>query len=61
MVDRLFGNRYQGECLFVTNAVPVPVSSEVESMTSVQARTAIDRVTGTVMEATLVHNRVDRG
>ena len=47
IVDRLFGSRYQGECLFVTNAVPV--SSE-ESMSSVQARTAIDRVTETVME-----------
>ena len=48
MVDRLFGSRYQGECLFVTNAVPM--SGEVESATSVQAHTAIDRVTGTVME-----------
>lgn len=48
MVDRLFGSRYQGECLFVTNAVPM--SSEVESASSVQARTAIDRVTKTVME-----------
>ena len=48
MVDRLFGSRYQGECLFVTNAVPE--LSEEESVTSVQTRTAIDRVTGTVME-----------
>ena len=23
IVDRLFGTRYQGECLFVTNALPV--------------------------------------
>ena len=48
MVDRLFGSRYQGECLFVTNAVPM--SPAEKSMTSVQARTAIDRITGTVME-----------
>ena len=59
MVDRLFGSRYQGECLFVTNAVPV--SSEVESATSVQARTAIDRVTGTVMEQHLFTTELTEG
>lgn len=48
VADRLFGSRYQGECLFVTNAAPVP--SDVGNATSVQARTAIDRVTRTVME-----------
>ena len=48
VVDRLFGSRYQGECLFVTNAEPV--SSEEKTVTSVQPRTALDRVTGTVME-----------
>ena len=48
VVDRLFGSRYQGECLFVTNAEPVP--SEEKTVTSVQPRTALDRVTGTVME-----------
>ena len=48
VVDRLFGSRYQGECLFVTNAEPV--SSEEKAVTSVQPRTALDRVTGTVME-----------
>ncbi len=48
IVDRLFGSRYQGECLFVTNAMPV--SSDGEKTTSVQTRTAMDRVTGTVME-----------
>ena len=58
MVDRLFGSRYQGECLFVTNAVPV--SSE-ESMSSVQARTAIDRVTGTVMEQHLFTTELTEG
>ena len=48
VVDRLFGSRYQGECLFVTNAEPVP--SEEKTVTSVQPRTALDRVTGTVAE-----------
>ena len=51
IVDRLFGSRYQGECLFVTNAMPV--SSDGEKTTSVQTRTAMDRVTGTVMEQRL--------
>jgi len=48
IVDRLFGSRYQGECLFVTNAMPV--SSDSENKAVVQTRTAMDRVTGTVME-----------
>ena len=48
IVDRLFGNRYQGQCLFVTNATPV--LSDGEKTTSVQTRTAMDRVTGTVRE-----------
>ena len=48
VVDRLFGSRYQGECLFVTNAEPA--LSEENTVTSVQPRTALDRVTGTVME-----------
>ena len=48
VVDRLFGSRYQGGCLFVANAEPVP--SEENTVTSVQPRTALDRVTGTVME-----------
>ncbi len=59
MVDRLFGSRYQGECLFVTNAVPM--SSAEKSMTSVQARTAIDRVTGTVMEQHLFTTELTEG
>lgn len=48
VVDRLFGSRYQGECLFVTNAESV--ASEEKAVTSVQPRTALDRVTGTVAE-----------
>ena len=48
VVDRLFGTRYQGECLFLTNAVPV--LPKERTVTSVQPRAALDRVTGTVME-----------
>ena len=48
LIDRLFGSRYQGECLFVTNAVPA--ATKPDSTTTVEARTAIDRVTGTVMD-----------
>lgn len=51
IIDRLFGSRFQGECLFVTNAVPVLSNgTEKRTGTSVQPRTALDRVTGTVME-----------
>ena len=48
LIDRLFGSRYQGECLFVANALPT--TSTHASPTTVAARTAIDRVTGTVRE-----------
>ena len=50
IVDRLFGSRYQGECLFITNAMPVSSDSDAENKPVVQTRTAMDRVTGTVME-----------
>ena len=56
-VDRLFGTRYQGECLFLTNAVPVS-SKGKDAATVVQARTAIDRTTGTVMEQHLFTTEV---
>ena len=59
VVDRLFGSRYQGECLFVTNALPV--ASGVTSETPVQARTAMDRVTGTVMEQHLFTTELSQG
>ncbi len=48
IVDRLFGSRYQGECLYVTNAGPVLPKDTTN--TSIQTRTAMDRLTGTVME-----------
>jgi CRISPR/Cas system CSM-associated protein Csm3 (group 7 of RAMP superfamily) len=50
LVDRLFGTRYQGECLFVEDAVPIdgrPIRRWLHS------RTSIDRVTGTARDRTL--------
>lgn len=47
MVDRLFGTRYQGECLFVDNALPRNTAASVSSL---RTRTAVDRVSGTVLE-----------
>ena len=51
LIDRLFGNRYQGECLFVTNALSA--ASPPGDSTVIAARTAIDRVTGVVQEQRL--------
>ena len=59
IVDRLFGSRYQGECLFVTNAMPVAADSEKEG--SIQTRTTIDRVTRTVMEQHLFTTELTEG
>lgn len=59
LIDRLFGTRYQGECLFVTNAVPV--DSDRCSATAIGARTAIDRITGTVMERHLFTTEMVEG
>lgn len=59
IVDRLFGSRYQGECLFVTNAMPV--LPDGEKKTSVQTRIAMDRVTGTVMEQHLFTTELPEG
>lgn len=58
IVDRLFGSRYQGECLFVENALPAP---DEQKNSSVQTRTAIDRVTGTVMEQHLFTTEIIEG
>ena len=59
LVDRLFGSRYQGECLFVSNAVPE--NSRSAAVTPVVTRTAIDRVTGTVKERHLFTTEVVGG
>lgn len=59
VVDRLFGSRYQGECLFVTNATPV--LAEEKTVTTVQPRIALDRVTGTVLEHHLFTTEIAEG
>ena len=56
LVDRLFGTRYQGDCLYVDDALPDPVErARASDETSIvpprlMARTAMDRLTGTVRE-----------
>jgi CRISPR/Cas system CSM-associated protein Csm3 (group 7 of RAMP superfamily) len=55
LVDRLFGTRYQGECLFVEDAVP---ASGATARSVVHSRTAIDRLTGTARHATLFSTEV---
>lgn len=58
IVDRLFGTRYQGDCLFVEDAIP-PKNGEVSS--AIHSRTAIDRVSGTAKHATLYSTEVAVG
>ena len=70
VVDRLFGSRFQGDCLFVDNAMPASAEGQGDqdqAETSgpdeaagtreyprvVRARTAMDRLTGTVKEGHL--------
>jgi len=50
VVDRLFGSRFQGECLFIDHALP---AEDSEILTGSITRTAIDRVTGTVKKGHL--------
>ena len=59
IVDRLFGSRYQGECLFVENARLASSDEAINS--SVQTRTAIDRLTGTVRERHLFTTEIIDG
>jgi CRISPR/Cas system CSM-associated protein Csm3 (group 7 of RAMP superfamily) len=63
MVDRLFGSRFQGECLFMDNALP---PAGLQSLSDHQAstlrtRTALDRVTGTVREGHLFTTELVEG
>jgi CRISPR/Cas system CSM-associated protein Csm3 (group 7 of RAMP superfamily) len=44
LIDRLFGSRYQGECLFVEDALP---AAESPGRIWPHSRTSIDRLTGT--------------
>lgn len=49
LIDRLFGTRYQGECMFVDDAMPVTRNTPTRPFT----RTAMDRATGTARQQTL--------
>jgi CRISPR/Cas system CSM-associated protein Csm3 (group 7 of RAMP superfamily) len=59
LIDRLFGSRYQGECLFVEDAVPQQEGMRFDSR--IHSRTSIDRVTGTARERTLFVTEVASG
>jgi CRISPR/Cas system CSM-associated protein Csm3 (group 7 of RAMP superfamily) len=50
LIDRLFGSRFQGDCLFVEDAVPAVVGRQRPLLHS---RTSIDRVSGTARDRTL--------
>ncbi len=52
LVDRLFGSRFQGDCLFVEDAIPPPLEGPPQR-SWVHTRTAIDRVVGTAREHAL--------
>ncbi|MBA2224969.1 MAG: RAMP superfamily CRISPR-associated protein [Gemmataceae bacterium] len=59
LIDRLFGSRFQGECLFVEDALPAP--GDRRGTTRTHSRTAIDRLTGTAREQTLFVTEVVQG
>jgi CRISPR/Cas system CSM-associated protein Csm3 (group 7 of RAMP superfamily) len=58
LIDRLFGSRYQGDCLFVDDALP-----ETADSWSVRAhsRTSIDRLSRTTRDRTLFVSEVVSG
>jgi len=58
LIDRLFGSRFQGECLFVEDAIPEDWD---ERASFIMGRTALDRTTGTVREGTLFFTQVSSG
>src|SRR5258707_221613 len=59
LIDRLFGSRYQGDCLFVDDAVPEGIdATEARWRSWGQARTAIDRLTRTVGDRKLFVSEV---
>lgn len=59
LIDRLFGSRYQGDCLFVDDAMPEEGAAHCPSWG--HARTAIDRLTRTVRDRTLFVSEVVAG
>lgn len=50
LIDRLFGSRFQGDCLFVHDAV---ASDNAEGSITFRSRTSIDRISGTARHQTL--------
>lgn len=58
LVDRLFGSRFQGECLFVEDAVP---GTDAVPSTTLHSRTAIDRLTGTARDRSLFITQIVQG
>lgn len=59
LIDRLFGSRYQGDCLFVDDALPEEAATPWPSWG--HARTAIDRLTRTARDRTLFVSEVVSG
>jgi hypothetical protein len=55
LIDRLFGSRYQGDVLFVEDAVP---EDDSRRETRLHARTCIDRLSGTARDRTLFVSEV---
>jgi CRISPR/Cas system CSM-associated protein Csm3 (group 7 of RAMP superfamily) len=58
IIDRLFGNRYQGNCLFVDDALP---ESSTGWPAHERSRTAIDRLSHTARDRTLFVSEVVSG
>lgn len=54
LIDRLFGTRYEGGCLYVSDALP----EEARPRTDVHSRIALDRLTGTVKRRHLFQTEV---
>ena len=64
LIDRLFGSRYEGGCLFVDDAEAEDAKEKDPKRwdTHAHSRTSIDRVSGTARDATLfVSEVVSRG
>lgn len=59
LIDRLFGSRFQGDCLFVEDALP----AEGDRLGTIRphSRTSIDRLTHTARERTLFVTEVVQG
>jgi CRISPR/Cas system CSM-associated protein Csm3 (group 7 of RAMP superfamily) len=58
LIDRLFGSRYEGECLFVQDALP---ESNLQIPSYALNRTAMDRLTGTVRAGRLFTTELASG